>query len=164
MADALPNETEVSLRRLEPVTAPDQEKADVIKLSEALDSFAAAKSTSTCKLIGPEGEELIIPESIFYLIERAAELFARGDAITLVPVGQELTTQQAANVLNVSRQYVVKLIDDGKLPHRKVNKHRKLLASDVLQFKRQRDKDRRLGLRNLSQITQSYGGYDAEVK
>lgn len=75
-----------------------------------------------------------------------------------------MTTQQAADLLNVSRQYLVRLLDEGRIQFRKTGKHRRLRVQDVLVFKEQRDKNRRAGLRELSQLTQEFGGYDAELK
>ncbi|TMQ11913.1 MAG: helix-turn-helix domain-containing protein [Deltaproteobacteria bacterium] len=117
-----------------------------------------------CQLVGPSGEATSIPESVFYVLERVAEVMARGDSITVVPVGKEVTTQQAADLLNVSRQYLVRLLDEGRILFRKTGKHRRLRIEDVLAFKEQRDKDRRAGLRELSRLTQDVGGYDAELK
>lgn len=87
-----------------------------------------------------------------------------GDSITVVPVGKELTTQQAADLLNVSRQYLVRLLDEKCLPFTKTGKHRRLRIEDVLAFKENRDANRRAGMRELSQLTQAVGGYDAELK
>jgi excisionase family DNA binding protein len=105
-----------------------------------------------------------IPESVFRVLERVAEVMARGDSITVVPVGREVTTQQAADLLNVSRQYLVRLLDEGRIPFRKTGQHRRLRIEDVLAFKQTRDKDRRAGLRDLSRMTQEFGGYDREVE
>jgi excisionase family DNA binding protein len=91
------------------------------------------------------------------------EVLARGDSITVVPVGKEVTTQQAADLLNVSRQYLVRLLDENRISFRKTGKHRRLRIEDVLAFKAQRDKDQRAGLRELSRLTQEFGGYDVLI-
>ncbi|NOY94199.1 MAG: helix-turn-helix domain-containing protein [Deltaproteobacteria bacterium] len=115
------------------------------------------------KLVSPTGEVIELPESVFFLLERIIEVLARGDAITVVPVGKELTTQQAANILNVSRQYLVRLLDDGRIPCRKTGTHRRVRMEDLLAYKRQRDLERREGLRELTRMTEEFGGYDAEL-
>lgn len=76
-------------------------------------------------------------------------LFKNGKAVTLVPVGATLTTQQAADMLNVSRPYLIKLIDAGKLPATKVGRHRRLDATTVFAFKRERDRERSDALDDL---------------
>jgi len=149
-----------------PVAAPPEQRAEVVALSRALEGIAhpPKRRAPKCQLVGPGGETLPIPESVFYMLERVVEVMARGDAITVVPVGKVITTQQAANILNVSRQYLVRLLDEGKIPFGKTGKHRRLRIEDVLAFKEQRDKDRRAGLRDLSRLTQEFGGYDSEIK
>lgn len=155
---------EDQIRRMTPVAAPPEQKAQVAALSRALEGMARPpkRKAPRCQLIGPKGEAIAVPESVFYVLERVAEVMARGDSITIVPVGKELTTQQAADLLNVSRQYLVRLLEENKLPFKKTGKHRRLKIEDVLSFKEKRDKDRRAGLRELSQMTEDVGGYDAE--
>ena len=157
---------EARIRRMTPVAAPPEQRAQVAALSRAIEGMAQApkRRAPRCQLVGPDGAATSIPESIFYVLERVAEVMARGDAITVVPVGKEVTTQQAADLLNVSRQYLVRLLDEGRIPFRKTGKHRRVRVEDVLAFKDQRDKDRRAGLRELSRLTQEFGGYDAELK
>jgi hypothetical protein len=70
-------------------------------------------SAADCRLVGPQGESITLPESVLHVLERVVEVMARGDSITVVPVGREMTTQQAADLLNVSRQYLVRLLDEG---------------------------------------------------
>jgi excisionase family DNA binding protein len=153
------------IRRMTPVAAPPEQRAEVEALFRGLDTMAhpPKKRAPTCKLVGPKGDTLAIPESVFYLLERVAEVLARGDSITVVPIGQQLTTQQAADLLNVSRQYLVRLLDERRMPFTKTGKHRRLRIEDVLSFKQNRDRNRRAGMRELSQVTQEFGGYDAEV-
>lgn len=162
---------ESRVRRMTPVTAPPEERTQVEELSRELGSIVqlrhaqAAAANTGCELVGPSGKRLPIPEAVFYALERVVEVMARGDSITIVPVGREVTTQQAADLLNVSRQYLVRLLDDGKIRHRKPEKpgkHRRLRIEDVLAYKQQRDRDRRAGLRELTRLTEELGGYDAE--
>lgn len=78
--------------------------------------------------------------------------------------GREVTTQQAADVLNVSRQHFERLLDEKQIPFRMTGRYRRLRMEDLLAFKETRDKERRAGLRELSRMTQTFGGYDAELK
>jgi excisionase family DNA binding protein len=89
-----------------------------------------------------------------------AEVLARGDSLTIVPVGKELTTQQAADLLNVSRQYLVRLLGEGRIPYTRTGKHRRLRIEDVLTFKEQRDRERGAALDELTRMSQEIGGYD----
>jgi len=154
------------IRRMTPVAAPPDQQAQVVALSRALEGMThpPKRRAPKCQLVGPTGESIPLPESVFYVLERVAEVMARGDSITVVPVGREVTTQQAADLLNVSRQYLVRLLDEGRIPFRKTGKHRRLRIEDVLRFKEMRDKDRRAGLRELSRMTQEFGGYDSELE
>ncbi len=98
-----------------------------------------------------------------HVLERVAEVMARGDSVTVVPVGQEVTTQQAADLLQVSRQYLVRLLDEKRIPFAKTGKHRRLRIEDVLSFKQTRDRDRRAGMRSLTRLTEELGGYESEL-
>lgn len=152
---------EERIRRMTPVAAPPSQRAEVAALFALLDRVGnGRKKRKACKLVGPAGESISIPESVFYVLERVAEVMARGDSITVVPVGQELTTQQAADLLNVSRQYLVRLLDDGQLAYRRTGKHRRLRVEDVLTFKEHRDRKRKAALGELARLSEEAGGYE----
>ncbi len=154
---------EEQVRRMTPVSATPSEKPQLMALSKVLEEVAKTPRPETkCELVGPKGESIKLPAAVFYVLERVVEVMARGDSLTVVPVGKELTTQQAADLLNVSRQYLVRLLEEGRLAFRRTGKHRRLKIEDVLAFKARRDSERRAGMRELSQLTEEYGGYEAE--
>jgi excisionase family DNA binding protein len=149
------------LRRHEPVRARHEERADIARLSSALRAaLDEGDEEPRCSLVGPRGESFAIPEAVFHILVRVAEVLARGDAITLVPVDKELTTQQAADLLNVSRQYLVRLLDEGKIPYTRTGKHRRLRFEDVLTYKQARDRAREESLDELTRLSDELGGYE----
>jgi excisionase family DNA binding protein len=155
-----PIPVEDQIRRMTPIAAPPEQRADVEALFQLLDHAShVRKQRRACRLMGPTGEEIRIPDSIFYVLERVAEVMARGDSITVVPVGKEMTTQQAADLLNVSRQYLVRLLDEGRIPHTKTGRHRRLRIEDVIAFKEQRDNERKASLDELTRLSEDFGGY-----
>jgi len=144
------------IRRMTPVVARPAERAKLIELAKVL----GPAPSGPARLVGPDGVEVALPEPVYHLLERIVEVLSRGLAITLVPVGKLLTTQQAADLLNVSRQYLVRLLDANEIPHSKVGTHRRLKIEDVLAFKMRRDTDRRNKLAELTRLTEEAGGYD----
>jgi excisionase family DNA binding protein len=70
------------------------------------------------------------------------EAMAAGRGVTIVPENAELTTVEAAGVLNISRPYLIKLLDEGVIPHRKVGKHRRIRMEDVMAYKARDDRER----------------------
>lgn len=154
---------DVRVRSMTPVSAPPEQRAGVAAIAEMLvRSVRATKRERQpqCKLIGPQGDSIPLPESVFFVLERVAQVLARGDAVTVVPVGKELTTQQAADLLNISRQYLVRLLDQNVIPHRKTGKHRRLRIEDVLTYKQERDEERETALDELTKMSEDAGGYD----
>ncbi|MCA1598272.1 MAG: helix-turn-helix domain-containing protein [Chloroflexi bacterium] len=85
---------------------------------------------------------------------------AQGAAIGLVPLHKELTTQQAADLLNVSRPFLIKLLDEGTIPYTRPGKHRRVRFSDVMSYKHCRDTERRAFLNRLIALGEDLGDYD----
>ena len=82
-----------------------------------------------------------------------------GNAVQAVPVPEKLTTQEAANILNVSRPHMVKLLEEGQLPFHKTGRHRRVLFADLMKYKGQRDSDSNKAMQELADLSQELGLY-----
>jgi excisionase family DNA binding protein len=113
-----------------------------------------------------EGEAKVapitIPANIFRTIIKMLVEMGNGNAVAVVPVSAELTTQQAADLLNVSRPHLVKLLNGGEIPYRMVGTHRKLLAREVLNYREKTVLDRRAALTSMVELDEEFGLIDDE--
>lgn len=98
------------------------------------------------------GREIPLPPEAISMLRHYASLERRGQGATLVPMNRTLTTQEAADILNASRPWVVKLIDRGDIEHEMVGNRRRVTLENVLEYKTVRDAERRAGLAHLAQM------------
>lgn len=111
------------------------------------------------KLVGAEGRAIELPGTVVALLRQLVHDLAQDRAVSVVATGKELTTQEAADILNVSRPYLIKLLEQGEIPFAMVGTHRRILVSDLLAYKRRRDAARRQALVELTQLSQEWGLY-----
>lgn len=98
-----------------------------------------------------------LPEGIGHLVQSILREVAQGHAVQLVPVHAELRTQEAADLLGVSRPHLVKLLDEGKVASWKVGTHRRVKLQDLMTYRDQRDAERQQALQDLADLDQELG-------
>lgn len=111
-------------------------------------------------LSGQPGADVAVSAEALRLLAEILGHLARGEAVTVAALAAEITTQQAAELLNVSRPFVVKLLDDGQVPFRKVGNRRRMRLADVLAYRQRDDEHRELVLRRLTEESEALGLYE----
>lgn len=101
--------------------------------------------------------DALVPRAALELLLDALSELARGNAATIVPVYAELTTQEAADLLNVSRPFLVGLLKEGRIPYRKVGAHRRIRAADLMRYRQEDDAERAALADELTREAQDLG-------
>jgi len=144
----------------EPIT-PSEADAVVARESARLlaPQLAKANGTMQLRVVEPDGasEAVTIPTAAFRLLVVILAEMASGNAVRLIPHHAELTTQEAAELLNVSRPYLVRLLDDGRIPFHRVGTHRRVLFKDVMTYRAEHRRSRRAALDELTRLDQELG-------
>ena len=140
-----------------PVAAEESERPALLRI----DDLFARQVSPDLQLSGPDGEEVALPASLARALRHLVGHLARGQAVTLVPLDRELTSQQAADLLNVSRPYLVRLLERGDIPFTRVGRHRRVRLDDVLVYRERRDTERLDALKDLTRLSQELGLYDS---
>jgi excisionase family DNA binding protein len=130
--------------------------------SSKLGRLKGRKGAVTVSVAGdPDVEDAVIPEIAFQLLQTILDELALGHAVALAPLEREVTTQTAADVLNVSRPHLIKLLESGKMPFKKTGTHRRIRLSDVLEYKARMDADADRAYTELVRQAQELGmGYE----
>ena len=155
----------VADRQKKPIIPSESERELATQSSRILAKQMNSHSkTQKIKVESERGkeEQILIPSVAYELLLEILSQMSQGNAVTLVPVHAELTTQKAANLLNVSRPHLIKLLESGEIPFRKVGTHRKILAEDLFKYKSDIDAKRSQSLDELTAMTEELGLYDDE--
>ncbi len=150
------------LERFGPVTPSDADRAlaaesirrlaPLVKNSYQLTVLVQADN-------GP-GEPLVLPAPAVQLLTGILAEFARGHTMTAYPIPTELRTQEAADLLNVSRPHLISLLDQHKIPYHKVGTHRRIALSDLLEYHRKSQARRDAALNELADLGQELNSDD----
>jgi excisionase family DNA binding protein len=118
---------------------------------QRLSRYAGLNQSLSIRVMDADQEQpLELPAGAVALLMDILEAMAAGRGISLIPENAELTTVEAAEILNVSRPYLIKLLTEGALPHRKVGKHRRIRMEDVMAYKGRIDREREAVLDELA--------------
>lgn len=104
-------------------------------------------------------DALVIPRPAAILFAQILDALARGQGVQIIPKDAELTTQQAADMLNVSRPYLISLLESDQIPYRKVGRHRRITFENLMNYKRHDDLDRRAAADDLADLSEELGLY-----
>jgi excisionase family DNA binding protein len=130
-------------------------------MSEALDRSRVRRiALVEEKADGSDFARLEVPPATLRLLSQVLALMARQQTFVLYPESSELTTKQAAELLGVSRPFLIGVLESGVIPHRKVGRHRRVLMKDVLGYKKTMQVNRRAALDELVEASEDAGGYD----
>jgi len=140
----------------EPVLPSERDRELAARSSLSLAGASRSRGKVRLSLVGRGGkrEEVALPASALLLLVDVLAEMGKGNAVTLIPVNAELTTQQAADLLQVSRPFLVGLLNSRKIPFRKVGTHRRVLFRDLMDYKRSTDAQRSAALDKLAKQAQ----------
>lgn len=144
------------------VMPPSESNADLARTaSSKIIPFVRAKHTQTVRLSFADGQEsVVLPAGSLEVINCILEAMSAGHGVMIYPQQAELTTMEAADILNVSRPYLIKLLEAGDIPYHKVGRHRRVRIEDVVRYKTDIDRRREAILDQMVAEAEELGLYD----
>ena len=145
------------------ILAPSAQDAVLARVSgQRLARYVRERTALTLRVRDADQDNPIeLPVGAVALLMEILEAMAAGRGVTIIPENAELTTVEAAEALNVSRPFLIKLLDEGAIPHRKVGRHRRIRMEDVTAYKARDDRKREAALNELvreaQQLDMGYG-------
>lgn len=131
-----------------------QENRDILK------HYLTKHATASLKLEADQDQEIALPESILRLVYAALDAAVAGKKLRLVEEDQEVSPEKAAEFLQVSRPYLVRLLDQAEIPFHYVGTHRRITMSDLIAYKRNRKIKSKKALQRMTEVSEEMGLYD----
>lgn len=142
---------------------PDRQESELAQRGQReLAAYLSTRlETQRIAIVGEDDKAhtIELPTSALTLLMEILGELASGNAVQIVPVHAELTTQEAANILNVSRPHMVKLLEARKLPFHKTGRHRRVLFADLMEYKKRREQESQDAMQSLADQAQDLGMY-----
>lgn len=134
------------------------------ELSKLL-AAAPQKPSKRARLVSPEGEEIELPDELFGVLREVVQALSSGQGISIAPHTAQLSTQEAADFLGISRPTLVKLLEQGEIPFEQSGRrrHRKVRLADVESYRRRARRSRRTALRTMTQEADEAGLYETDT-
>ncbi|GGC79807.1 hypothetical protein GCM10011512_03060 [Tersicoccus solisilvae] len=142
------------------VVDPPQDPEEMLELARFLENHA-----TPAVLLGPDGEQIPLPLAAYELLREVVSAMERGASVSVEPIDRQLTTQEAAGLLGVSRNTLIRLLDEHELPYERLgqSRHRRLRLRDVLAYRDRKRTDRRGRLDELTRQASEDGLYDVDA-
>jgi excisionase family DNA binding protein len=141
---------------------PREEDAEVLDFLSAMRSHGQVPADPRPRLTGPEGNSVELSESMFEVLLQVAAAMKAGLAVTVAPHHLTLSTQEAADLLRISRTTLVRLLETGQIPFDKPSRHRRVRLDDLLEYRRQQRSRAELAFADMVAETERLGLYDAD--
>jgi excisionase family DNA binding protein len=143
------------------ITPSEGEKDAITELVEHLRPWSQAERTARTRwrLVSPQDESRQLPPSVMDGLSAVVVILSKHDGAAVLPLATDLTTQEAADLLGVSRPHLIRLLEQGELPYHLVGKHRRIRAEDVIAYRRAQEQERRLALDALTEQSEQLGLY-----
>lgn len=136
-----------SMRERPDAILPSKKDAELATESSRI--LSALKGDGAFRVQLEGGQELVLPSAVKTLLMHLLTEMSRGNAVTIIPIHAELTTQEAADVLNVSRPYLIGLLEKGELPHHMVGTHRRVKFEDISAYRKKENSSAKKQWTNL---------------
>lgn len=136
---------------------PPDDPADLARFARGLTEVVAP---ARAKLVGPDGSQIDIPEELYGMLRDVVAALSQGMAISIAPHNTMLTTQEAADLLNISRPTLVRLLTEGEISYTMRGRHRRVLLRDILDYQERTRSERRVALDRMAAEAEDDGLYE----
>ena len=136
---------------------PPEDSSDLARFARRL---ARLEEPARARLVGPNGSQIDIPDELYGVLRDVMTALSHGLAISIAPHNTMLTTQEAADLLNVSRPTLVRLLTDGEIPYTMRGRHRRVMLRDILDYRDRTRRERRQTLDQMAVDAEDAGLYD----